>query len=71
MRLLHFNNSKRLVLTEFSGKTIPPYAILSHRWGDSEVLFKDIGGNTYKEKKGYQKIKFCAEQAAKDQLQYF
>ncbi|ORY18336.1 hypothetical protein BCR34DRAFT_670856 [Clohesyomyces aquaticus] len=72
MRLLHFSLSNRLVLTDFSGKTIPPYAILSHRWGDSEVLFEDIGGNTYKEKKkGYRKIEFCAEQAAKDQLQYF
>ncbi|KAF2680652.1 kinesin light chain [Lentithecium fluviatile CBS 122367] len=71
MRLLHFNHSKRLVSTDFSGKSIPPYAILSHRWGNSEVLFEDIGGNTYKKKKGYQKIEFCAEQAAKDQLQYF
>ncbi|KAF1969506.1 kinesin light chain [Bimuria novae-zelandiae CBS 107.79] len=71
MRLLHFNYSKRLISTDFSGKTIPPYAILSHRWGDSEVLFEDIGGNAYKEKEGYQKIKFCAEQAAQDQLQYF
>ena len=72
MRLLHFNHSKRLVSTDFSGKTIPPYAILSHRWGNSEVLFEDLGGDSYKEKEeGYRKIEFCAEQAAKDQLQYF
>ncbi|KAF2675782.1 kinesin light chain [Lentithecium fluviatile CBS 122367] len=71
MRLLHFNHSKRLVWTDFSGKTIPPYAILSHRWGDSEVLFEDLGGNTYKEKEGYRKIEFCAERAAQDQLQHF
>jgi tetratricopeptide (TPR) repeat protein len=71
MRLLHFDRSVRLVSTDFSGKSIPPYAILSHRWGDSEVLFEDLGSDTYKEKDGYRKIEFCAEQAARDQLQYF
>jgi tetratricopeptide (TPR) repeat protein len=71
MRLLHFDHSERLVSTDFSGKSIPPYAILSHRWGDSEVLFEDLGSNTYKEKDGYRKIEFCAEQTARDQLQYF
>ncbi|KAF2260546.1 kinesin light chain [Lojkania enalia] len=71
MRLLHFDYSKRLASTVFHGKTIPPYAILSHRWGDSEVLFEDLGSNTYKEKDGYRKIEFCAKQAAQDQLQYF
>ncbi|KAF1967610.1 kinesin light chain [Bimuria novae-zelandiae CBS 107.79] len=71
MRLLHYDDSKILVLTDFSGKTIPPYAILSHRWGFSEVLFEDIRSDTYKEKEGYQKIEFCAERAAQDQLPYF
>ncbi|KAF2264951.1 kinesin light chain 3 [Lojkania enalia] len=72
MRLLHFNTSKRLVSTDFRGKTVPPYAILSHRWGDSEVLFEDLEHDTYEEKTdGYRKIKFCAKQAAQDQLQYF
>jgi hypothetical protein len=71
MRLLHFDQSERLVSTDFRGKTLPPYAILSHRWGDSEVLFEDLGGETYKEKDGYQKLEFCAKQAAQDELQYF
>lgn len=72
MRLLHIDQAGgRLVLTDFSGKTIPPYAILSHRWGESEVLFADIANGVYERKEGYQKIQFCAEQAAKDQLQYF
>ncbi|KAF2727809.1 HET-domain-containing protein [Polyplosphaeria fusca] len=70
MRLLHFDGEK-LVSTDFRGKTIPPYAILSHRWGDFEVLFEDLGKGDYKEKGGYRKIEFCAEQAAQDQLQYF
>jgi tetratricopeptide (TPR) repeat protein len=72
MRLLCFNQLKQLVSTDFRGKTIPPYAILSHRWGDAEILFEDIGSGTYKEKKdGYRKLQFCAEQAAQDKLQYF
>ncbi|KAH7119535.1 kinesin light chain 3 [Dendryphion nanum] len=71
MRLLHFDQAGRLLSTDFSGKIIPPYAILSHRWGDSEVLFVDIANESYEEKEGYRKIEFCAEQAAKDQLQYF
>ena len=71
MRLLHFDRSDRLVSTDFSGKIIPPYAILSHRWGGSEVLLEDVTSNTYKKKEGYQKIEFCAKRAAQDQLQYF
>lgn len=71
MRLLYFGQTGKLLLTDFTGKTIPPYAILSHRWGDSEVLFGDIADGSYQEKGGYRKIEFCAGQAAKDQLQYF
>jgi tetratricopeptide (TPR) repeat protein len=72
MRLLHFDMLERLVLTDFHGKTIPPYAILSHRWSDSEILFEDVLSGTYKERKeGYQKLAFCAKQAAQDKLQYF
>ncbi|KAF2731442.1 HET-domain-containing protein, partial [Polyplosphaeria fusca] len=70
MRLLRFDRG-RLVSTDFRGKAIPPYAILSHRWGDSEVLFEDLAAVTYEEKAGYRKIEFCAAQAARDQLQYF
>lgn len=71
MRLLHFDHSGRLVLTNFRQKIIPPYAILSHRWGDSEILLEDIGNGTYKDKGSYRKLEFCAKQAARDKLQYF
>jgi tetratricopeptide (TPR) repeat protein len=72
MRLLHFDALGRLVLTDFRGKTIPSYAILSHRWSDSEILIEDILNGTYKEKEeGYRKLGFCANQAAQDELQYF
>ncbi|KAJ4991369.1 HET domain-containing protein [Stagonosporopsis vannaccii] len=72
MRLLHFDALGRLILTDFRGKLIPPYAILSHRWSDSETLIEDVWNGTYKGKgEGYQKLRFCAEQAAQDRLQYF
>ncbi|KAM7208841.1 truncated HET-R, partial [Rhypophila decipiens] len=52
---------------------IPPYAILSHTWGDEEVLFTDLAGGTAKNKNkaGYAKIQFCGEQAERDGLRYF
>jgi hypothetical protein len=71
MRLLHFDDTRRLILTDFSGRTIPPYAILSHRWGADEVLFEELVQDSYKDKIGYQKVEFCAKQAAQDALQYF
>jgi len=71
MRLLHFDSSERLFLTDFSQKTIPPYAILSHTWGDAEFLFEDLVNDAGKSKAGYEKILFCGKQAARDQLHYF
>src|SRR5690349_7106744 len=72
MRLLHFNELGRLVSTDFRGKTIPPYAILSHRWSDSEILLEDIASEAYKEREeGCRKLEFCADRAAQDKLQYF
>ena len=72
MRLLHFDALGKLILTDFRGKRIPPYAILSHRWGDSEILIEDVLDGNYKEKEeGYRKLRFCAEQAAQDGLWYF
>ncbi|KIV98308.1 uncharacterized protein PV09_09846 [Verruconis gallopava] len=73
MQLLHFDESGRPVLTDFAGKTIPRYAILSHRWwGDAdEVHYHDILNNTYASKDGFRKLEFCAKQASQDHLQYF
>ncbi|KAK3366322.1 HET-R [Lasiosphaeria ovina] len=51
---------------------IPPYAILSHTWGNEEVLFKDMVDGTAKGKKeSYAKIQFCGDQAWRDGLKYF
>lgn len=54
-------------------KTLPPYAILSHTWGEDgdEVTFQDLENKTYKSKAGYYKIRFCGEQAEKNELEYF
>jgi hypothetical protein len=52
---------------------IPPYAILSHTWGasDDEVTFQNLADGTAPLKAGYRKIEFCAEQAARDGLNFF
>jgi hypothetical protein len=72
MRLLHLDAQDRLNLIDFRRKSIPPYAILSHRWTDFETLIEDVSNRNYKQKReGYQKLRFCAKQAAKDGLQYF
>ncbi|OCK75835.1 HET-domain-containing protein, partial [Lepidopterella palustris CBS 459.81] len=71
MRLLYFDGSGRLASTNFIQKTIPPYAILSHTWGDDEFLFEDLVNGTGHGKAGYEKILFCGERAAQDHIQYF
>lgn len=46
----------------------PAYAILSHTWGEEEILFDDIqrGSAQFERKKGYKKVKGCCTQACKD-----
>ena len=73
MRLLRIDERGELTFTQDLHDNIPPYAILSHTWGDDEdeVHFDDLKQASYKKKSGYTKIRFCAEQAEKDQLKYF
>ena len=73
MRLLQLQDDGSFSLVEFQGSNVPPYAILSHTWGKSheEITYQDLYSGKYKEKKGYCKLAFCGEQAAKDGLQYF
>jgi Heterokaryon incompatibility protein (HET) len=49
------------------------YAVLSHTWGSDseEVTFKDIVDGTGTEKRGYQKLQFCWNQACANGLNYF
>jgi len=74
MRLLERNNASDFSLTkDFVGDDIPRYAILSHTWGadTEEVTFEDLMDGTGAGKPGYDKIRFCGEQARRDGLQYF
>jgi hypothetical protein len=73
MRLLKRDGTDDVSLTEdLIDDDIPPYAILSHRWGAAteEVTFQDLINGTGKDKPGYKKIRFCLEQAHRDGLQY-
>jgi hypothetical protein len=72
MRLLQTLPNGDLCLTEdFLDDAIPPYAILSHTWGDEEVTFQDINEGTGRDKAGYAKLRFSSDQAARDGLKYF
>jgi hypothetical protein len=72
MRLLELKSNGDVSLTKDLISNIPPYAILSHTWGDDgdEVTFKDLIDGSGKTKCGYDKIQFCVTQARNDQLQY-
>jgi hypothetical protein len=73
MRLLELQSNGDVSLTKDLISNIPPYAILSHTWGndDEEVSFKDLMEGSGKTRCGYEKILFCATQATNDGLQYF
>ncbi|GAB1312028.1 Beta transducin-like protein HET-E2C [Madurella fahalii] len=73
MRLLERDDTGQFYLTKPlpDDAIIPPYAILSHTWGDEEVLFRDLVDGTAKKKAGYAKIQFCGDQAWRDGLKYF
>jgi hypothetical protein len=73
MRLLKLDSDGNFSLTKDLNHNIPPYTILSHTWGPDteEVTFKDITDGTGTSKAGYNKIRFCADQTRRDELQYF
>ncbi|KAK5338400.1 Vegetative incompatibility protein HET-E-1, partial [Exophiala xenobiotica] len=73
MRLLKIADRGKLSFTDDLTTDIPPYAILSHTWGtdQEEVTFKDFIDRRAKNKEGYTKIQFCADQARKDGLRHF
>jgi len=74
MRLLERNSTGEFILTKdfVDDDEIPQYAILSHTWrAGEEVTFKELMDGTGKGKTGYDKIRFCGQQAKRDGLQYF
>ena len=73
MRLLRFESSGKFRPVEYVGGNIPPYAILSHTWGQDqdEVTLKELDEGVEQSKADYGKLAFCAEQATLDGLQFF
>jgi hypothetical protein len=58
-------NAHTLELSRFiEDRHRPPYAILSHTWGDEEMEFRDIMAPVRPDKAGYAKILKCCAQAA-------
>jgi len=70
MRLLERNDAGEIRLTDYLLADLPPYAILSHTWGNEEITFKDLADGPDKRKAGYRKIQFCADQAWRDGLRF-
>ncbi|OAG11168.1 WD40 repeat-like protein [Paraphaeosphaeria sporulosa] len=75
MRLLQCSDSDgyHSMIALPGNEAVPPYAILSHTWGaeGDEVTFDDLINGTGTDKPGYDKIRFCADQARQDGLEYF
>ncbi|XP_014562143.1 hypothetical protein COCVIDRAFT_84634 [Bipolaris victoriae FI3] len=73
MRLLKYDEHGELGIVRFEDSALPPYAILSHTWGTDaeEVTFADVITGDGKTKLGYEKIRFCGQQAQRDNLRYF
>ncbi|KAI1400907.1 HET-domain-containing protein [Hypoxylon fuscum] len=70
MRLINVNTFK---LEEFFGQEKPPYAILSHAWGDQEVTFQEWErrkDHAVRCKDGYSKIEGACYRARADGLSY-
>ncbi|KAK4040032.1 hypothetical protein C8A01DRAFT_16088 [Parachaetomium inaequale] len=77
MRLLHTTQIK---LIEIYGQHVPPYAVLSHTWGDEEVTLQDLlelsrGHGQWTDSlvlsmQRFDKIRKCAEVARRENMQY-
>jgi hypothetical protein len=67
MRLL---NTTTLELHEFFDIQVPPYAILSHKWEDDEILFKEVKKRRNLEAKGWRKVQRCCAMAREDGHQW-
>ncbi|KAK5710024.1 hypothetical protein LTR17_019245 [Elasticomyces elasticus] len=72
MRLIEVNTLEMSDFSEFSGQeTIPEYAILSHRWGEQEVEYKDFQElQGARKMKGFQKIQGLCDQAKRDRISH-
>jgi hypothetical protein len=73
MRLLQVDENGDFILIDDLIDSIPPYAILSHTWGEyhQEVSFKDLTIGPRRAISGYKNLRFCSEHATRDGLQHF
>ncbi|PIG81052.1 hypothetical protein AARAC_011435 [Aspergillus arachidicola] len=67
MRLLR---TRTIELVEFPPDRIPPYAILSHTWGEEEVLFTDMQHHRGQTKYSWPKVQGACAQARADGFDY-
>ncbi|KAB8215203.1 heterokaryon incompatibility protein-domain-containing protein [Aspergillus novoparasiticus] len=67
MRLLR---THPIELVEFTPDRIPDYAILSHTWGEDEVLFTDMQHHTGQTKSAWSKVQGACAQARADGFAY-
>ena len=69
---MYLLNTSTFQLHRFLGDKVPPYVILSHTWGDGEVLFQDIEKPRlhYEQLKGFSKIDKCCALARSDGWEY-
>jgi hypothetical protein len=65
-------NTKTLELEEFYEESMPPYAILSHTWGQGEITLQDLrkGNHHLKRTRGSEKLQSVCQLAHTDGLQY-
>lgn len=67
MRLLH---TTQMCFKEFFDSEIPPYAILSHRWGTDEISYQDFLTGKKRDGAGFAKILSCCKYVAVDATMY-
>ncbi|KAH7156636.1 heterokaryon incompatibility protein-domain-containing protein [Dactylonectria macrodidyma] len=70
MRLLHI---KTLQLQSFHDANLPRYAILSHTWGDEEILFDDVQNRpvrNWRKKHAFYKLEGFCRKASQNGYEY-
>jgi len=68
MRLINANTFELHAFP--SDESSPPFAILSHTWGDQECTLRDMEDPQVQSRAGFVKIRYCCEQALEDGLEW-
>lgn len=74
MRLIHasslIEHPNSLAFKDFASSQLPLYAILSHTWGDDEVVWADVQSGTAAQKLSFAKVRYSCIQTIKDGLSW-